>query len=334
MALPRSRSFLGIAKESSRPSLGGSATAAAATDFIPFTSISPVDNIKYLDDKGIRGSMTEEYGVIQGNIYSEIDFGGDVFPDTIPFILSGVLGDSVTTGASAPYTHTFALLNSQASNGQPTTFTLTDYYSGGAASARQYAGGQFASVDFKFSADALLTYSAKAMAFPSATATNPTPSFGTLSPIPSWQGSVTLAGSSTAILADGNISISRSVEPIFTVDGNQTPYQLFAGPLTVSGAMKLVYESDTQLQYYLSNTQPAAVVNFTSGTGASLIQVQFTMTKCAFTMAKIDRSKDYIELDVTYKALANTTDVGASAGYSPVKAVVKNAVSNSAASKW
>jgi hypothetical protein len=28
---------------------------------------------------------------------------------------------------------------------------------------------------------------------------------------------------------------------------------------------------------------------------------------------------------VTYKAIANTTDVGASAGYSPIKVVLKNA---------
>jgi len=334
MALPRSRSFLGIAKESSRPAAGGTPTAAAATDFIPFTSLSPVDNVKYLDDKGIRGSMTEEYDVIQGNKYSEIDFGGDVFPDNIPFIFSGVLGDSVTSGAAAPYTHTFALLNSQASNGQPATFTLSDYYAGGAGSTRQYAGAQFASIDLKFSADAMLTYSAKAMAFASATATNPTPSFSSIPPLPSWLGTVTLAGSSTAILADGNVNISRSVEPIFTVDNTQDPYQLFAGPLTVSGSMKLVYESDTQLQYYLSNTKPSCVVDFSSGAGASLVQVQITMTKCAFTMAKIDRSKDYIELDVTYKALANTTDVGASSGYSPIKVVVKNAVSNAGGAKW
>lgn len=324
MALPRSRSFLGIAKET-RPTPGSAPTAVAATDYIPFTSLSPVDSIKYLDDAGIRGSMTEEYGVIQGNIHSEIEFGGDVFPDTVGYMMSGVLGDVATTGAGAPYSHTFALLNSQATNGQPVTFTLSDYYSGGAASTRQYAGCQFASLDVKFSADALMTYTAKAFGYASATAANPTPSFSTIAPLPSWTGSVTLGGSSTAILADGNINIQRSVEPIFTVDGNQRPYQLFAGPLTVGGSMKLVYESDTELAYYLNNTQPAMVVDFTSGAGASLVEVRFTMTKCAFTVAKIDRSKDYIELDVTYKALANTTDVGASSGYSPVKVLLKNA---------
>jgi hypothetical protein len=324
MALPRSRSYLGIAKET-RPTPGSSPTAASATDFIPFTTITPFDNITYLDDKGIRGSMSEEFNVIQGKIHSEFDVAGDVFPDTIGYIYSGVLGDVVTTGASAPYTHNVALLNSQASNGQPPTFTLSDYYSLGSASTRQYAGTQFASIDTKFSADALLTYSAKAFGFKSVTAANPTPSFSTLAPLPSWTGTVSLGGSVTAVVSEGNVNISRPVTPIHTVDDTQNPYQLFAGPVTVEGSLMLVLESDAQLNYYLNNTQPVLAIDFASGAGASAVQVKFNMTKAAFTVAKIERGKDYIELNVNYKALANTTDAGASAGYSPIKVTLQNA---------
>lgn len=324
MALPRSRSYLGIAKET-RPTPGSAPTAVAATDFIPFTTLNPLDNITYLDDKGIRGSMTEEYGVIQGKIHSEIEVGGDVFPDTVGYLLAGVLGDVSTSGSSAPYTHTMALLNSQAANGQPPTYTISDYYSLGSASTRQYAGAQFANIDLKFTADALLTYSAKAMGFASVTAANPTPSFSTVAPLPAWAGAVTLNGSATAIMADGNCNIQRTVTPIFTVDGTQRPYQLFAGPAGAEGALTLVFESDTELGYYLNNTQPALDINFTSGSGSSAVQVKLHMTKCAFTQAKIDRSKEYIELSVNYKALANTTDVGSSSGYSPIKVTLQNA---------
>jgi hypothetical protein len=273
----------------------------------------------------MRGSMTEEYGVIQGNIYSEFDIAGDVFPDTIGYLYSGVMGDVATTGSSAPYTHTISLLNSQASNGQPVTYTLSDYYALGSASTRQYAGAQFASIDTKFSADALLTYSSKAMAYQSVTAANPTPSFSTIAPLPAWTGAVSLAGSPSALLAEGNVNITRPVTPIFTVAGSQSPYQLFAGPLAVEGSLMLILESDTQLNYYLQNTQPVVAIDFTSGTGASALQVKFNMTKCAFTVAKIERGKEYIELNVNYKAVANTTDAGASSGYSPLKVTLKNA---------
>lgn len=324
MALPRSRSYLGIAKET-RPSPGSAPTAVAATDFIPFTSISPVDTVNYLDDLGMRGSMVTEYDVIQGQIYSEFEFGGDVFADTVGYMVAGVLGDVTTTGASAPYTHAISTLNSQASNGQPVTFTLSDYYSLGTASTRRFAGAQFESIDFKFTADALLTYTAKAKAYQSATAANPTPSFSAVTPLPSWTGVVTLNSTTTATLADGNCLIQRAVEPIFTVDGNQRPYQLFAGAVNVSGALTLVFESDTELGFYLNNTRPPLSIDFTQGAGASAQQVLLNMTKCAFTVAKIERGKEYIELSVNYKALANTTDAGASAGYSPIKVTLKNA---------
>jgi len=324
VALPRSRSYLGIAKET-RPTPGSSPTAVAATDFIPFTSITPVDVITYLDDKGMRGSMVDEYDVIQGNKHSEFEFGGDVFPDTIGYMVAGVLGEVATTGASAPFTHAINVLNSQASNGQPPTFTLSDYYSLGSASTRQYAGAQFNSIDFKFSADALLTYTAKAMAYVSATATNPTPSFSAVTPVPAWTGAVTLNGSTSTLLADGNCSITRTVSPIFTIDGNQTPYQLFAGPVTVGGALTLIFESDTELGYFLNNTRPSVAIDFTAGSGATATEVKLNMTKCAWTVGKIERSKDFIELGVTYKGLANTTDVGTSAGYSPIKVTLKNA---------
>ena len=249
MALPRSRSYVGIAKET-RYTNGSSPTAASPTDFIPFTSITPFDNVKYLDDKGIRGSMTEEYGVIQGNIHSELDIAGDVFPDTIGYLYSGTLGDVATTGSVAPYTHAISLQNAASVNGQPTTYTVSDYYSLGSSSTRQYTGLQFASIDTKFSADALMTYTAKAMGFQSVTAANPTPSFTTVAPQPSWTGTVTLSGSATAVLAEGNVNISRPVTPIFTVDGTQSPYQLFAGPVTVDGSLLLILESDAQLNYY------------------------------------------------------------------------------------
>jgi hypothetical protein len=300
-------------------------TAVAATDFIPFTSITPLDNITYLDDKGIRGSMVDEYDVIQGNIHSEFEFAGDVFADSIGYPLAGVLGD-VTFTSGTPNTHAIAVQNSQSSNGQPVTYTLSDYYGLGTASTRQYAGAQFESIDLKFSADAMLTYTAKAKAYQSATAANPavTVPFPSTTPTPSWEGVVTLNSTTTAILADGNCTIQRPVDPIWTVDGTQAPYQLFAGAVTVSGAMTLVLESDAQLTYYLQNTRPALDIAWSHGTGASTQGIKLHMSKCAFTVAKIERGKEYVELAVTYKGLANTTDAGTSAGYSPIKVTLSN----------
>ena len=318
MALPRYKSFLGIAKETAHAA-GVAPTPATAVDYIPVNSLAPFDNIKYLDDENWRGSMVKTYGTVQGPIHAEFDFGGTVYPDTIGYPIAGVLGDVVKSGAG-PYTYAISTLNS--GSGQTTSYTITDY---NAINARQFAGCQFGEVDFKFNADGLLEYTAKAQGFQSATASAPTPSYSTVAQVPVWEGLTTIAGTVSANLVDGNIAIKRPLTPIFTVNNTQAPYQIFQGAVEVDGALTLVMEDDTQLSYYLNNTQPSLDIDFSVGSGATLTQIKFHLTKCAFEVAKVDRSKDFVELAVNFKAIANTTDAGASGGYSPVKVTLQNA---------
>jgi hypothetical protein len=303
MAQPRYKSFLGIAKEVSHAA-GVAPTPATAVDFIPVSSLAPFDNVKYLDDENWRGSMVQTYGTVQGPIHAEFEFGGTVFPDTIGYPLAGVLGDVVKSGAG-PYTYAMSVLNS--GNGQATSYTLTDYNS---INARQFAGCQFGDASFKFNADGLLEYTAMAQGFKSATTSTPTPSFSTVTQVPVWTGATTIAGSASANLAEGTIDIKRPLTPIFTVNNTQSPYQIFQGAVSVEGTLLLVMEDDTQLSYYLNNTQPSLDINFTQGTGATATQVKFHMTNCAFEVAKVERSKDFVELSVSYKAIANTTESG------------------------
>ena len=309
-----------VATQTGKAALQGVDSKTDPSDYIPVKEIAPFDNIKYLDDESWRGSMVHTYGTVQGNIHAEFQFGGDVYPDTFGYPVAGVLGDYAVTGSN-PYVHTMAVLNS--GTGQATSYTLTDF---NALNARQFSGCQFGGLDVKFNADGLLEYTAMAQGFASATmATTPSPSYSAVTNVPVWTGVTTIGGNVTAKLSEGNINITRPLDAIFTVDGSQNPYQIFQGAVSVDGSLKLIFEDDTDLNRYLTNTQPSLDINFSTGSGASQLAVQFTMTKCAFQVAKIDRSKDYVELDVTYKAIANTTDVGASAGYSPIKVVLKNA---------
>lgn len=321
MATPRYKSFLGIAKESAYTP-GVAPTGVAATDYIPITDMKPFDNVKYLTDNNWRGSMVKDYGDVQGNIFAEFEFAGDVFPDTAGYAYAGVLGDYTYT-AGTPSQHVMSVKNS--GNGQATTYSLSDY---DGYNTRQFTGCSFGSVDTKFSAEGLLQYTAMANGFASAVVSTPTPTYpwSTVTNVPAWTGVTTIAGSTTAKLAEGDIKIARPLSPIFTVDGSQSPYQIFQGAVEVTGSMKLIFEDDTDLTRYLTNTQPSLDIAFSQNSGA--LVVQYHMTKCAFEVAKVDRSKDYVELDVTYRAIANSTDVGASAGYSPIKITIKNAVAS------
>ena len=84
-------------------------------------------------------------------------------------------------------------------------------------------------------------------------------------------------------------------------------------------------ENDTQLTNFLSNTQPALTFNWSTGTGATATQVSLTATKSAYTTGVVVRDKDYVEVTVEFNSLGNTTDVGTTAGYSPVKFTLQNA---------
>jgi hypothetical protein len=310
-------SFLGIAKETTP------GTPVASTNYIPVTSITPKDNLTLLDDKGYRGSLVEVYDQVAGVLSGSLDFDGDVFPDTVGFLLAGILGDVTTTGASAPFTHTFAVLNT--GGGQPTSYTLNDNY---VAGNRQYPGAKFSELGFKLSGDGLVTYSAKTTTFGSATAVAPTSSFTSVQPLAGWKGVAQIGGVTQTGFLDAEVTIKRSVTVINPVDGSQAPASLWSGPVTVDGKATLIMEDDTQLTNYLGNSKVAIDLNFTAGAGATAVQLQLHMTKCSISAADITRGKDYIEVPITWSALANATDVGTSGGYSPIKVTVQNAITS------
>jgi hypothetical protein len=309
------KSFLGIAKEATY------GTAVPPTAFLPVTTITPKDAVTLIPDKGWRGSMVELYGETAGPIYSTIDFDGDVYADTLGFLLAGVLGDVTVTGSTAPFSHAFAVLNS--GTGQPTSYTVTDSY---AVASRAYAGAKFSELGLKWNADGLLTFSAKATSQGSVTATLPTSSFTSVPPFTGWSGTAKIAGVVQAGCLDAEVTIKRPVSVLNTVDGTQGPAALWSGPVSVDGKMTLIMEDDTQLTNYLTAVQPALEFAWSQGTGVTQTGLNLHMSKCAYSAADITRGKDYVEVPVTFSAIANITDIGTSAGYSPIKATLTNAI--------
>jgi hypothetical protein len=204
-------------------------------------------------------------------------------------------------------------------DGQPKSYTIND---NDPVQNRQYAGCQFSDLTLNFNADGLLTYDAKATGFASTTAAAPTASWGTLAPVAGWQGQLTLNAVGLLTVTQASLSIKRPVSPIHTADNTQAPYKMWAGPVSYEGTFSAIMEDESLLTNYLTNLQQAAFFKFTQGTAS----LQLTSTKCAMTVAKINRGADYVAVDMTFSAVANTTDVGASAGFSPVKAVLINAV--------
>lgn len=314
------RSFIGIAKETTK------GTAVVPTDYllVMSDSVKPVDVIDPLYDKGLRGALVDSYNYIPGRTRSTFDFSSAGFPDGIGYALTGLLGACATTGVSAPFTHTISLKNSltAAADAQPLSYTITDFY---AAAVRAYPGLQFTDFSLKFNADGLLEYDTKTTGFISATASTPTPTFGTILPTPVWTGTVSIAGSPVSNTVSGNIDMKRAVTPVYGISNTQNPFSVFVGALETTGKFTFVMEDNTELTRFLTNTQPAIVLNWSQGASAALTQIQATITKGAYTTAVIERGSDYVQVTVDINAQGNTTDAGVSGGFGNIKWELKNA---------
>lgn len=290
------------------------------TDYIPVTTIEPEDMYTPLEDKGFRGSVGDVYNLVQGPAHSEFSVAGDVFADTIGYVVGGVLG-ATDFSSGTPNTHAFSAKNT--GDTQPTAFTLYDF---DVAACRGYPSARFSEVAFNFNNEGLLTWSAKATGMASGIVATPTPSFSTVAPLATWVGAVTIGGTVVNTLVDGDFNIKRPVNAIQTMDTTQHPYKIWSSaPVSVDGKLTFVMEDETELLRMINNTQPSLDLLFTTGSGSSQQQIQFHCTKAAYRTAKINRGQDYVQLDVTFSALANTTDATtAGTGFSPCKITLKN----------
>lgn len=317
--LDTARSFLGIAKEATK------GTPVVPTDYFPIeiSKLKPEDHDPKIMDTASRGSNVKNYGSIKGRKWSTYALGGPAFADMLPYFIAGILGDIATTGASAPYSHVISTLNSGVAGAttQPTAFTLTDFFT---TAVQAWPGMQVEELTLTFTKDGLLEFDAKLTGWSSKAAATPTPTFSGVLPVPTWLGVMTIGGTAISNMIDGSITIKRAASVIHTSNGSQDPWCVFLGAVEVSAKFTCVMEDMTQYAHFQNNDTPAFVLSWTDGTGAGITQVQAQFTKGAYVAEVIDRSKDYVEVQITIEAEANITDKGA-VGFSPIKWLVQNA---------
>lgn len=216
--------------------------------------------------------------------------------------------------------------NNVSGSGQPTSHTLYDYYN--ATSARQLAGIQWHEVDIKFTSEGLLEHTSKATGLVgSVQVSKPTQSFTTIAPTPAWSGVVTIGGTVVSTVADGNVTITRTMELIPALTGSQQYQNVWIGMIEAKFKLSLIADaSDTEYLRMAGNTQPSLDLNFTTGAGATAQQLVIHATKAAYEKAKINRSKQWVAWDVDGQLIGNTTDVGSTGGYGVCTLKLGNAV--------
>jgi hypothetical protein len=312
LANPTALSFWGVAKDTG--------TYVAPTDYIPLTKFDPEDMTTWINDDATRGSMVKSYDKIAGPVWSKATLGGPVFPDTIGYPLMGMLGDVTASGASAPYTYAGAIKNS--GDGQPTSQSWTDFNS---VEPRGFVGSRWYDLNFAWDGEKGFTWDGAFQGFQSVIQAKPTNAPSTIRMLPGWLCVFKVGGSTLSTLVSADIKMKRAGEPINTADGTQAPLEIFVGEIEVTGKCVLVADVNTQMTNYLSATQTTFDFNFTQGAGAALVQTQFHGSKVNYDLAKPVRGKRFVEYEITWEMLGNSTDAGASGGFSPLKATIQNA---------
>ena len=303
---------------------GTSGTLSSVLKTIPVSSPQVTPMQTFLRDEAFRGSPATVYNQVAGVRHDEYEAKFYLFPDTFPLIAYAALGTDTVTGTT-PKVHTITLKNDATTGSQPPSVSIIDF---DGQQAFQMLDAQATDLKLTFGAEAAIEATTKFIAQPWTQVSTPSSlSIGTNTFVPGWDIALTINGTSSAVLVDGEVNLTRSAVPIFTA-GQQNPYKTWAGPVEVTGRLKFVVESTDPIlltangKYALTQSPQAVVLTFTEPTTTYTTVV--TMTSVQFHDAKRTRDKAYVEVEANFTANANTTD--AASGFSPIKIVAQNLV--------
>ncbi|MEC5149224.1 precorrin-2 methylase [Cryobacterium psychrotolerans] len=146
--------------------------------------------------------------------------------------------------------------------------------------------------------------------------------------MPGWNTIITLGGTALSTFSEVDVEYKRATEIIPAVTGTQTPFAIFGGPVTVAGSITAIYQgytADTNLQDYLTNTQPTLLVKVAPA-GDAVNSILFQHSKVTYDVAAPSGTNKWMEVKATTKMLANATDA-LGGGFSPAQVILTSAQS-------
>jgi hypothetical protein len=322
VAYPSQRSFIGLTKEVTQ---GTAVPPLVAT--VPVAKFKPKPKFELLKDQSQRGSMAGTYGQTQGAGHEEWEIEeSPAYYDTLPYFLQNILGEIATTGAG-PFTHNQNLLNS--GTAQPGTFTIFDWQGTPANQGRQYPGCVVTELTIKGNPESeFITWSAKGLSWISAvTAAAPVAAPTTDAPMAAWRTNILFDDVADLTFGEWEVTIARTAEAEHTSQNSQQPFLIFRGELVVTGSLRQIKPAtEAQFLKFMNNTGFELEINADNG-GLTTAQRKITlhMQVCNFDDgAALSRDEIAIGYTLPFEAMGNTTDAGASGGYSPIKTTVIN----------
>jgi hypothetical protein len=190
------------------------------------------------------------------------------------------------------------------------TFSLTIFDT---LTTNQYTGLALSDVDIKIDPKGAITLSTKGKSYQGVTSTSMTPSFTAYEPMLGWEwvmaNSYLPSGSAQTRGLTMDLKTSRKLDVIHSSNGVQQPREIFQGALSVEGTMKTIFESEQDLQQFITNSQGVISNVITQPVAKGGAVLTLTTSKSAVHKAK--RSfQNYVEVDSSLSGVYNVTDGG------------------------
>lgn len=312
--------WVGLAPETTY----GTAIAVPAV-FVPVDTPAWTSPIESIDDTALRGSMAVNYARQNGLRYEQLTFKTNCYIDSAYYLLRAMLGVADTiTGTPPTVTHKTSLLS--ASNGQPQSTTL--FYCDGAGKAWQIPGAQMTDLKLTVKTSGLVELQATFQGLPATAITPPANTPTTAAPMPAYDTTISVGGTLYSKYSEIDLEWKRGTKMIPTVTGTQTPFAIFAGPLSVAGTFDGVYQgsTDNDLVANLTNQQPALIITMVAPTDLThTLAVQ--CSKVAYDDAQVSGTNEWMSVKSTLTAIATAADVAAGGNLSPTLATLINTTS-------
>jgi hypothetical protein len=251
----------------------------------------------------------------------------------------------VVNNTTAPYTHSFALLNGSvgAANGpaQGPTHCFTDRQGITSNGADQFAYGCMSEITLTGNSEKLLDWSGKAVCAARAPAGSAigTVNVSSVVPYPSWRTATGIAGPASGgtqvkYIAEHSVTLTRAIKAYNTEQGSQQPFIIARGKQSNAGKMTIAPATDdSSMIAFLANTQPQLQFISSNGlSGTSLVSVQVDIVLAAYDTNDINESSELFGFDVAFKpqhtaaSSGGITTTGASGGKGAVKVTLTNAI--------
>lgn len=230
------------------------------------------------------------------------------------------------TNTTGNATHVFSTLNT--GSAQPPTDSIIDFTGmTPTVGARAYPFACVEELTIEGNAEQLMKVTGKVISFASAPVGVAPVNAPTAELVqPAWLSTVSIGGSQLNNISQWSFTIKRELIVKNTANGSQTPYVIGRGGITVEGKLTFVAADESPLTTYLAGTVQPIVFTIDNGqAGAAHRNLTLQMTKGFYKKNQLKR-EGLFGWETEFGAVGNTTDTGLSAGFSPCKISLLNAV--------